>query len=462
MKVLEGHQIEKEVVGTKLFSIPQLQLHTGQKIGLIGNNGVGKTTLLKMIIGEDNEYLGNIRLLADIAYLAQVKEQEALSGGEQVLQALKVALSQGPAFLLLDEPTANLDRGNQEWLLHQLKGYRGCLLVVSHDRAFLNRLVDEIWVLENQSLLTYKGNYDQVEEIRKREREGQFHEFIEYKEKVRKLERVVQEKKVKAKKMTKKKKTVSRSDWKVNSRLGAYDGKEKALGKSAKAIEKRIESLVKVEKPQKEAWVKLETKGQLVRSAHRLLRLEEGTVWRDGNFLFSHDRFSVAFGEKIGLLGRNGSGKTSFVQQILMQKLPGYYSQDLKIAYFSQNLQELDPSKTVFENARLDSLQDRVTILNLLAMLGLRYDKAQKKVSQLSGGEMVRLFLAKVLLADANLLVLDEPTNFLDLTSILALESFLQQYPGSLILISHDEIFLKKCASTCMKIENGQLRIVDD
>ncbi|MGM3223454.1 ABC transporter, partial [Bacillus cereus group sp. BC244] len=88
--------------------------------------------------------------------------------------------------------------------MHQLKGYRGCLLVVSHDRAFLNRLVDEIWVLENQSLLTYKGNYDQVEEIRKREREGQFHEFIEYKEKVRKLEKVVQEKKVKAKKMTKK------------------------------------------------------------------------------------------------------------------------------------------------------------------------------------------------------------------------------------------------------------------
>lgn len=459
MQVLQGKSIQKDRADKTLFTIRDLKLSTGQKVGLIGDNGVGKSTLLQMMVGEDLDYEGQLALFCDVAYVPQLKEDEALSGGEIVLSAVKRALAQRASFLILDEPTANLDWENQQWLIYQLRRYRGCLLVVSHDRAFLDRLVDEIWVLDEGRLVTYQGNYSQVESQREQERQQSFQDYTIYKEKVRQLESILEKKKAAAKKLTKKKKTVSRSDWKVNSKLGAYDGKSKAMAKSAKAIEKRVERLDVVARPKKEAWVKLELKGKLQTKAHRLLRLEAGKVFISEQYLFSHPELSVTFGEKIGLMGRNGVGKTTLVEQIIQRKRIGYYSNQLEIAYFSQKLQQLDCEKTVVENASNTSLQDRVTVLNLLAMLGLPYQKSQQLVKKLSGGERVRLGLAKVLLSDANLLILDEPTNFLDLTSIKALEQFLERYQGAVLLISHDEALVTRLSQTVWKVENHRMDI---
>ncbi|WP_349989010.1 ATP-binding cassette domain-containing protein [Streptococcus handemini] len=239
--------------------------------------------------------------------------------------------------------------------------------------------------------------------------------------------------------------------------MGSYDSQAKAMAKSAKAIEKRIERLERVTQPRKEAWAKLEMKGVIAQDIHTLFRLEAGQVRIDGQRLFDYPLFSMHKGDRLALTGRNGSGKTTFIRQLVRKELAGYFSEKLAIAYFAQDLQDLDETQSAFENAASCSVQDRVTILNLLAMLGIRYEKARQKVAVLSGGERVRLSLAKTLLSDHHLLILDEPTNFLDLTTILALEKFLKDYKGSLLLISHDQAFVTNVMNQTWEIENGIL-----
>ncbi|HEL2245160.1 TPA: ABC-F family ATP-binding cassette domain-containing protein [Streptococcus suis] len=225
--------------------------------------------------------------------------------------------------------------------------------------------------------------------------------------------------------------------------MGSYDSQAKSMAKSAKQLEKRIERLEKVSQPRKEAHIKMESKGALDTDLHRLFLLQAGQVLMDEVYLFDFPQIGMTFGEKLALVGANGSGKTSFVRKLLRKELAGYYNPKLKIAYFAQDLINLDEEKTALENVSCTSLQDKMTILNLLGMLGLSYDKAQQKVANLSGGERVRLSLAKVLLADANLLILDEPTNFLDMVAIEALETFLKEYEGSVLLVSHDQQFVE-------------------
>ncbi|HEL2383359.1 TPA: ABC-F family ATP-binding cassette domain-containing protein [Streptococcus suis] len=239
--------------------------------------------------------------------------------------------------------------------------------------------------------------------------------------------------------------------------MGSYDSQAKSMAKSAKQLEKRIERLEKVSQPRREAHIKMESKGALDNDLHRLFLLQAGQVLMDEVYLFNFPQLGMTFGDKLALVGSNGTGKTSFVRKLISKELEGFYNPKLKIAYFAQDLINLDEEKTAFENISCTSLQDKMTILNLLGMLGLSYDKAQQKVANLSGGERVRLSLAKVLLADANLLILDEPTNFLDMAAIEALERFLKEYQGSVLVISHDQDFVDKVAKNNWRIRDGSL-----
>lgn len=411
-----------------------------------------------MFTGEDDTYSGQVLLRSDWAYVPQLKEISGLSGGEQTLKAVKQALSERAGILFLDEPTANMDEENRNWLIHQLQRYRGTVIVVSHDRYFLNQVVHHIWLLSEQTVHHYEGNYQAFEEVRERERKQQAQAYQDYQRKLHQLQKVAQTRKQKATKLTKRKKGKSSSEWKVQSKMGSYDGQAKSMAKGAKAIEKRVERLEKVERPRKEAWVKLEMKGAMEEELHTLFRLEAGPLIVAGQHLLDYPSFNMRKGDRLAMTGRNGSGKTSFVRQLVEKELAGYFSEKLAIAYFAQDLQNLNEEQSAFENAASGSFQDRVTILNLLVMLGIRYEKAKQKVAVLSGGERVRLSLAKALLSDHNLLVLDEPTNFLDLTALLALETFLKEYKGSLLLISHDKDFVKNVTDQNWQIENGVLR----
>ncbi|MGT2965208.1 ATP-binding cassette domain-containing protein [Streptococcus acidominimus] len=293
--------------------------------------------------------------------------------------------------------------------------------------------------------------------MREKERAQQEHAYQQYQQKVNQLQEIARTRKQRAKNLAKGKKGRSSSEWKVQSMMGSYDSQAKSMAKGAKAIEKRMERLEKVEQPRKEAWVKLEMRGAMEENLHTLFRLEEGQIVVGGRPLVDYPALTMRKGDRLALTGRNGSGKTSLIRQLTQKELAGYFSEKLAIAYFAQDLQDLDEEQSAFENAASSSLQDRVTILNFLAMLGIRYEKAKQKVACLSGGERVRLSLAKALLSDHNLLVLDEPTNFLDLTSLLALEAFLKEYKGSLVLISHDKDFVANVTNQTWCIENGIL-----
>ncbi|HFI0376660.1 TPA: ABC-F type ribosomal protection protein Vga(F) [Streptococcus suis] len=457
MEMIKCIQLEKEIAGRRLFTIKQLSLQAGQKVGLVGNNGVGKSTFLKLLLGMDKDYAGLIEVKADWAYVPQLQERSSLSGGEQVWKSIQEAFAQRPQLLIMDEPTANLDQEHQEKLIKQIKRYRGSLLVVSHDRHFLNQIASHIWHLEEGKVQVYLGNYEAFVESRRARREGQQEAYESYQKKVTQLKKAQHERQVKSQKMGKKKKGISSSEWKVSATMGSYDSQAKSMAKSAKHLEKRIERLEKVSQPRREAHIKMESKGALDTDLHRLFLLQAGQVFVDEVYLFDFPQLGMTFGDKLALVGSNGTGKTSFVRKLISKELEGYYNPKLKIAYFSQDLTSLNEEETAFVNASSTSLQDRVTVLNLLGMLGLSYDKAQQKVANLSGGERVRLSLAKVLLADANLLILDEPTNYLDITAIEALEKFLQEYQGSVLLISHDQRFVESVVHRKWLVENCQL-----
>lgn len=457
MEMIKCIQLEKEFAGRSLFTIQQLSLQAGQKVGLVGNNGVGKSTFLKILLGLDRDFAGQIEVKADWAYVPQLQERSLLSGGEQVWKSIQEAFAQRPQLLIMDEPTANLDQEHHEKLIKQIKRFRGSLLLVSHDRYFLNQITSHIWHLEEGKVQVYLGNYEAFVESHRARREGQQEAYESYQKKVAQLKKAQHERQAKAQKMGKRKKGVSSSEWKVSAMMGSYDSQAKSMAKTAKHLEKRIERLDKVEQPRKERWVKMEAKGALDTGLHSLFRLQAGQLWIEEIYLFDFPRLGMTFGDKLALVGSNGTGKTSFVRKLISKELAGYYNPKLKIAYFSQDLTSLNEEETAFVNASSTSLQDRVTVLNLLGMLGLSYDKAQQKVANLSGGERVRLSLAKVLLTDANLLILDEPTNFLDLTAIEALERFLTEYQGSVLVISHDQDFVDKVAKNNWRIKDGSL-----
>lgn len=192
-----------------------------------------------------------------------------------------------------------------------------------------------------------------------------------------------------------------------------------------------------------------------------MCRLTQGQVNRKDEPLFGYPDLVIQRGNRIILTGRNKSGKTTFIKQLLSKQLPGYYAERLVFSYLSQGLPIVNNDQTPFEWVTRESSQNKVTILNHLAMFGITYQKSHQTMSHLSGGEQVRVALVKALLADSHCLILDEPTNFLDLTAMKALEECLVNYRGTFIIVSHDERFTKMIGGTYWTIKDGLLIIRD-
>ena len=458
MLTIELKNVTKEINGQTLFTIDQLQVNEGDRIGLVGKNGHGKSTLLRMMTGQDDHYTGHLRVHAAWDYVPQLKPRTTQSGGEQTLAEINRALSSHRSLLFLDEPTANLDTQRVQQLLERLQTYPGTLIVVSHDRAFLDQLVTSIWAIDQGQIQAYVGNYSNYQRIKDQERHQQQVAYQNYQRKVQQLEREARHRLEHAKHFKDKKKNMSSSEYKARAFGGKYDAHEKAIAKSGKALQKRIDQLDKVDAPLKEQSFVFKEVGHLSDRQQTLIHLRANQVQVEGRTLFQLDDLKIQSGEKISINGPNQSGKTTLLKHVLNQQLEGYYSPDLAIGYFAQNFDTLDNQKTILANVRQDSLQPEVVIRNVLASLGFNLERTDQLAGTLSGGERIRLSFAKLFLGDYNLLFLDEPTNYLDISSLEQVEQFVQAYPGAILLVSHDQAFVEATCNQHYYIEGGYLK----
>lgn len=460
MQLVEGNSIKHYIQERLLLDIPSFHVHDFARIGLVGGNGSGKTTLLKIIAGELSADEGLIIPYTKIKLVPQFKRMDGTkSGGEITQQYLQQAFNHHAGLLLLDEPTTHLDQEHIEWLEKKLDDYKGALMLVSHDRTFLNQLCTEIWEIDAGILSTYKGNYTDYREQKELERKTQQFAYEKYEKEKQQLEVAIREKEKKAQRATKKPKNLSSSEARLKGAKPYFANKQKKLRKTVSAFETRMEQLEKVEKPKKLPVIQMDILNEETIRGQVMIRAEQVSGKVGDRPLWNQTSFYVRGGEKLAVIGANGVGKTTLLKKIIHQELT--ISPAVKIGYFAQNLTVLDEEKTILENVQSSSKQSETLIRTVLARMYFSGEDVHKKVHVLSGGEKVKVALSKIFLSDVNCLVLDEPTNFLDIQSLEALETLLQAYEGTVIFVTHDRMFTRKIATKILAISNQEITVFD-
>jgi ATP-binding cassette subfamily F protein 3 len=358
-----------------------------------------------------------------------------LSGGQRARAALAKVLLQEPDVLLLDEPTNHLDIEALEWLEEYLSHWKGAFIIVSHDRYFLDKLVNKIWELEFGRLYEYPGNYSRYRALRAERLERQWKLYEEQQEFIKRSEEFIR-------------RNIAGGDFRASQ---------------AQARQKMLEKLERIPKPivPKRMHLSMNVKSP---SGERVLRAKDLVIGYPGVPLVRCKNLSVQRGERVALLGPNGSGKSTLLRTIAGELMPLEGTLELgegvEIAYFRQSQMELDdPDKTVLD---VMISNGKMTISEARDFLGkflFSGDEVFKKLSELSGGERSRLALAQLARLGGNLLLLDEPTNHLDIDSREVLQEALGEYRGTLILASHDRALIQAIATQIWEIHEGELRV---
>ena len=469
----------KKYYGDRLIlDIEKFEIFKEDKIGLVGENGSGKTTLIKALLGEINIEEGNIFLTDSYAYISKKEDyigectlskakslfnapdkyENYLSGGEKVKLRISKALSENKSLIIADEPTSNLDSGSVNVLEKMLKSYTGAMLLVSHDREFLDSLCNIIVEIDNGKLKFYKGNYSKYLELKKEERKR---EEIEYEEYIREKERlngIILEKKGLRDSIRKTPKRMGNSEARLH-KMGGQKGK-KAIDGSIKSIVSRIDHLEIKDKPKGISEIKIRVKEGLEIISKNPIEVNEFNVVAGEKLLIEEATFKIKRGKKVALLGENGSGKSTLLKEILKadnEKVK--INNRVIIGYFDQSQSILKDDKTILENIMEDSSYDQSFIRINLHGFGFKGDTVFKKVGLLSGGEKVKAALCKVLLSDNNVLILDEPTNYLDIKSMEAFEEALINMNKTVVIVSHDRKFISNVCDYIIEIENKKVNM---
>ncbi|HHW39149.1 MAG TPA: ABC-F type ribosomal protection protein [Bacillales bacterium] len=462
MLLFEGISLKHYVQERLLFDIELLQIHDKQRIGLVGRNGSGKTTLLNIIQGEIYLDEGKVNLFTSIKLVPQFKNINICKSGGEITQSyLQSAFNESPGLLLLDEPTTHLDYEHIVWLENNLHDFPGALLIVSHDRAFLDQVCTEIWEIEDATITVYKGNYSEYANQKTLERKQHQVAFEKYEKEKQKIEEAIRKKEEKAQRATKKPKNLSASDARQKGAKPYYANKQKKLSKTVSAFETKLEQLKEVKKPRELPPIKMNVINEHAINNKIIIRGEEVFGKMGKNLLWNPFNFYVRSGEKIAVIGSNGTGKTTLLKKIIDEGQGITISPAVKIGYFSQHITILKEQKSILENIQLSSKQNETMIRTVLARMHFWEDDVYKKVAVLSGGEKVKVALAKLFLSEVNLLVLDEPTNFLDIESLEALETLIKSYNGTIIFVTHDRMFIKNVATKVLEIENREVTVFD-
>ncbi len=526
MIVVSARNLTKAYGTDVILSRVSFHINQGERVGIIGINGAGKTTLLKMLTGELSAEEGDLFISGDLRVgylkqdagfdsektvieearavfrhfpqmeremeqlLAQVSEAAAdpeessrlmtryeqiagrydrmggysyqselkgiltsmafdesmydkkistLSGGEKTRLALALLLLEKPDILFLDEPTNHLDIGTLKWLEQYLKGYRGTIILVSHDRYFLNETVTRIFEIENHRLNIYEGNYAFYARERKVRRETELRTWEKQQKEIARQEDMI--------------------------RRFKQRGTEK-LAKRAASREKQLERMDRMERPDGEHGRMSLHFHQEFQSGRDVLLAEDLSkafgYGRERKELFQDVELDVKRGERVCIVGDNGTGKTTLLRMLLGEIEPGSgrirIGHNVQFGYYDQGQQGLHDELTVIEE-----LQDAYHLYtdgelrNILGRFLFRGEQVFLPVGSLSGGEKARLALLKLMLSGANVLILDEPTNHLDIVSKEIFEDALLEFPGTCIIVSHDRYFLNRIPTRICELTPGGL-----
>ena len=447
----------KVTIGTRnLLDLKNLHVQEKQRIGLVGKNGSGKTTLFKALLGEVDTDISNFSTKGRLAMLPQLKYAETTKSGGEISQDYIVqVLNQSPNILLADEPTTNLDTSHVEWVESKLSEYQGTILLISHDRTLLDSICNTIWELEEGEITEYKGNYSDYIEQKENKKKHQQKEYEKFKQKEQQLEEAIIQKDRQAERATKAPKNLSSSEARIKGAKPYFAKLQKGLHQNRKALQTRLEKLEEIKKPKEEYPIKMTLPNTRSFENKVILRAQKVAGQVGDKKLWKPTTFFIRGKDKVGIIGANGSGKTTLLKKIMDKEDKSIFlSPAVKIGYFDQNINRLDTKKSILENVKEESKQDETLIRTVLARLGFSNEDVYKEVSVLSGGERVRVSLAKLFVSDCNTLILDEPTNFLDVYALEALEELLIEYEGTVLFVSHDRQFISSIATKILSFDD--------
>ncbi|MHC5228052.1 ribosomal protection-like ABC-F family protein [Enterococcus sp. LJL99] len=471
--------------GTKnILSIENLLAYNGERIAIIGANGQGKSTLLEIIAGTIKPDSGIVQKEIDFNLFEQIAEVEermdtdsidwkllnnfsvpknkidTLSGGEEIKYRLTQLLSNYSMGLLLDEPTTHLDNRSIKVLIDELNDHYGTLIFVSHNRFFINQLATKVWEIEDGMVYEYEGNYDDYLEQKKMkllEIENSNEQFLKEK---KRLESAIKKKKEQAEKSSnisnRKKNQRIRPDRLSSSKQ--KDTVQKNLQKSAKAMESRLQQLGNIEE--------ISAQNNIIFPLSKTTELHNKFPIRGDDFylkkgekvLFDKCNFQFPLGKKIAIIGDNGVGKSSLLNSILNEEEGIIVSSKVIFSTYHQMSYKIFDDLSVLNYLMNQTEYPESIVRSILNNLGFSQSEVLKSIKNLSGGESTRVQIAILFTQKSNILILDEPTNFIDLKTIEALEKLIKAYNGTVIVTSHDSYFIKNIAEIVYKIEDCQLK----
>lgn len=506
-QLILAEKIEMEFGERELFRFDRLTVYEGEKVGLVGANGAGKTTLLRVLAGEFKPTRGSVKLAGDAAFFRQFAEEgqdkciadadicelsgkevsdmrvqnkiweQSVSGGEETRIRLAQMFSSDRPIVFLDEPTSNLDRKGIAILKRKLAAL-DTMVIVSHDRALLNELCTRIIEIEAGKLTEYCGNYDDYIEQKQAAVARQWTEYENYHAEKKRLEKVYREKKEHARQIEKCPRNMTPREAGLRNFLSHHpkDAKARRMEKSAKNVQQRIDAMEVREKPQELPKIRPDFRLTDPPENRYVIR-GEGLcfAYEGGPVLFKDASFQIANHSRVAIVGDNGAGKTTLLHLICAAAEENREEAEItvlgagsvsvvpkaRIGVFEQNLSTLDYNKTVLENVMEVSVQQEAVARTILSRLLFFENDMKKPAAVLSGGERIKLAFARLFVSRVNLLILDEPTNYLDIPSIEALEEMFSEYEGTLVFVSHDEAFIRKVATEVLEIADGKIMPMD-